>query len=77
MSKLQWQAGRSEDLSQLLATAELHQSAAIGTATLYHFEQYGRENIAVTLPDGQTLLITCSTDAPRRRRRIDSVVPPT
>ncbi|MFZ6656766.1 hypothetical protein [Undibacterium sp. TJN19] len=71
MNKLLWRAGKVTELPELLMQATLEKSAAIGTATVYHFRHDGIEKLAVSLPDGQALIIEAAATGRPRRRRID------
>lgn len=68
MRKLQWQAESIIELSTLLTQATLENSAAVGTSTVYHILHDGQEKLAISLPDGQALIIELA-DAPQTRRR--------
>lgn len=70
MKKLLWRETSGLELSQLLIDATLKESAAVGGSTVYRVSQGEVEKIAISLPDGQVLLI--EPDAvkwPRRRRQ--------
>jgi len=71
MSKFSWRIAPVSELSQMLVSAELEKSTAIGSATLYHFQHEGQEKMAVALADGQTLVIELQHPGSKRRRRID------
>ncbi|MFZ6771920.1 hypothetical protein ACO0LB_04305 [Undibacterium sp. SXout7W] len=73
MTKLLWKQETVHEVAQLLVGARLEKSAAIGNATVYHVWDEGQEKIAVSLPDGQALVIELAgITAPRRRRRLDA-----
>jgi len=74
MSKFSWRIAPVSELSQMLVSAELENSTAIGGATLYHFQHDGQEKMAVALADGQTLMIELQQPGAKRRRRIDGLV---
>jgi len=74
MNKLSWRIAPVSELSQMLVSAHLEKSSAIGDATLYHFQQEGQEKMAVALPDGQALMIELQSPEVKRRRKIDSVM---
>lgn len=70
MSKLHWRASSGKEVAQLLVCATLQESAAVGSATVYRLNLDGKDKIAITLPDGQALIIENSaTLLPRRRRQ--------
>ena len=72
MSKLIWKQETVTEIAQLLVGAQLEKSAAIGNATVYHLWDDGQEKIAVSLPDGQALVIEMAeVTSQRRRRRLD------
>jgi hypothetical protein len=62
-------------LKELLATAEIVSSRAVGGATLYQIRHAGTERMIVTLPEGGALLVGTVVPAPpeRRNRRNPSV----
>lgn len=57
MKQLRWKANSTAELPQLLTQATLTNSAAIGASTVYHILHEGQEKLAVSLPDGQALII--------------------
>ncbi|MFZ6758043.1 hypothetical protein ACO0K9_12610 [Undibacterium sp. Ji50W] len=71
MNKLLWRTGKVTELPDLLMLATLEKSAAVGAATVYHFNHEGQEKLAISLPDGQALIIEVLSNARPRRRRID------
>ncbi len=71
MNKLQWRTGKVTELPELLMLATLEKSAAVGVATVYHFKHEGQEKLAISLPDGQALIIEPLPSGKPRRRRID------
>lgn len=71
MNKLLWRAGKVTELPELLMQATLENSAAIGAATVYHFKHDGIEKLAISLPDGQAIIIEAAATGRPRRRRID------
>ncbi len=71
MTKFQWRAESATELATLLRHAEIKTSAALGTSTIYQIMHEGREKLAVSLPDGQVLIIEAREPAKVRRRRID------
>ncbi len=74
MSKLSWHIAPVSELSQMLVSAHLEKSSAVGNATVYHFQHNGQEKIAVTLADGQALMIELHSLDTKRRRKIDGVI---
>ncbi|MFZ6720908.1 hypothetical protein [Undibacterium sp. Ji49W] len=71
MNKLLWRTGKVTELPDLLMLATLEKSAAVGAATVYHFKHDGQEKLAISLPDGQALIIEALSSSRPRRRRID------
>ena len=71
MSKMAWRAVAHTELAQLLKGAALDGSCAVGASTVYHFSQDGREYVALSLPDGQAVLIEPTGPAVKKRRHID------
>lgn len=73
-SKLNWHTLPAGKLALLLQQSHLEESRAVGTSTIYRLDVDGREVLAVSLPDGQAVVIE-SQDPPRaKRRRIDPPV---
>lgn len=73
MSKLLWRAASVSELSNLLTQSTLENSAAIGASTVYQITHEGREKLAVSLPDGQALILELREVTKTRRRRVDPV----
>lgn len=71
MTKMVWKTGAVTDLAQLLKSSTITQSAAVGVATVYHFNHDGQEKIAISLPDELAVVIELNSNAQQRRRRID------
>lgn len=71
MNKLIWRTGKVSEIPELLMAATLEKSAAVGAATVYHFKHDGQEKLAISLPDGQALIIEPLPSGRPRRRRID------
>lgn len=71
MNKLLWRTGKVTELPELLMLATLEKSAAVGVATVYHFTHEGQEKLAISLPDGQALIIEPIPSGKPRRRRAD------
>ncbi|BBB59470.1 hypothetical protein UNDKW_1197 [Undibacterium sp. KW1] len=71
MNKLLWRTGKVSEIPELLMAATLEKSAAIGAATVYHFKHDGEEKLAISLPDGQALIIEPLPSGRPRRRRVD------
>lgn len=69
MKKLNWQVVSVTELSQLLMQSSLEESAAVGGSTVYHLCHDGQDKIAISLPDGQVMLVEPGElNKPRRRR---------
>jgi predicted DNA-binding protein (UPF0251 family) len=73
MTKFQWCTESATELANLLKQAEIHASAAIGTSTIYQIMHEGREKLALSLPEGQILIIETAAPVKIRRRRVDPV----
>lgn len=73
MTKFQWRTESAAELASLLRQATLEKSAAAGTCTVYQLMHAGREKLAVSLPDGQVIIIEATEPAKIRRRRVDPV----
>ncbi|MBI1772671.1 MAG: hypothetical protein HYR68_10075 [Burkholderiales bacterium] len=71
MNKLIWRTGKVSEIPELLMAATLEKSAAVGAVTVYHFKHDGQEKLAISLPDGQALIIEPLPSGRPRRRRID------
>ncbi len=74
MNKLNWRAATTAELALLLKQAELQDSRAVGLATVYQLSHEGRDLIAVSLADGQALVIE-SVAKPHLNRRQTLLVP--
>lgn len=72
MKRLRWRVTSGLELSSLLVEATLHESAAVGDATLYRISQEEAERVAISLPDGQVLVIEPDLVQWTRRRRQES-----
>ena len=73
MTKFQWRTESAAELASLLRQATLEKSAAAGTCTIYQIMHEGREKLAVSLPNGQAIIIEATEATKIRRRRIDPV----
>jgi hypothetical protein len=70
MNKIQWRSMQASELAQLLLQTELIESRAVGPSTVYRLALPGRELLAVSLPDGQALVLEPqSFPAVNRRKR--------
>ncbi len=70
MSKLNWHTVPHAELSLLLKQAELDASRAVGAATVYQLTMAGgREVLAISLPDGQALVVEATTPPKFNRRK--------
>lgn len=74
MNKLHWRAANTAELALLLKQAKVQDSRAIGSATVYQLTHDGRDLLAVSLADGQALVIE-SVAKPRRNRRQPILLP--
>lgn len=73
MSKLLWGTKSVGELSTLLTLSTIENSAAVGASTIYQIMHEGREKLAVSLPDGQAIIIELRDVIRTRRRRVDPV----
>ncbi len=76
MSKLNWRTMPHAELSLLLKQAVMDAARAVGSATVYQLTVEGREMLAVSLPDGQALVVEASAPPPRLNRRKSPVHEP-
>lgn len=68
MNKLHWRTAAPGELALLLEQAQLDGSRAVGACTVYQLRVHGHETLAVSLPDGQALLIESIVKPPFNRR---------
>lgn len=68
MNKLTWRSVASGELALLLKQAHLDASRAVGASTVYQLNVEGHDLLAVSLPDGQALIIE-ATPRPTINRR--------
>lgn len=73
-TKLTWQTLPPGKLAQLLQQAHLDDSRAVGSSTVYHLKLDGREVLAVSLPDGQSVVMEAQAPLRAKRRRVDPPV---
>ncbi|TAH13090.1 MAG: hypothetical protein EAZ11_03755 [Curvibacter sp.] len=71
MKRLNWRAVPRGELAKLLEHARLEDSRAVGTTTVYHLTVDGEEQMAVSLPDGQAVIVEMNSAPPNKRRRLD------
>lgn len=71
MNKLNWRTVAAGELALLLKQATLDDSRAVGTSTVYQLKIDGRDVLAVTLPDGQAVVVEVVAPIHTLRRRID------
>lgn len=57
MNKIEWRTLSAAELSQLLQQADIQESRAVGAATVYRLGMPGCELMAVSLADGQALVM--------------------
>lgn len=57
MNKIQWRSLPAAELTQLLRQAQVQSSRAVGSSTVYQLLLDGREVLAVSLPEGEALLM--------------------
>ncbi|MEO7106137.1 MAG: hypothetical protein ABIZ09_07180 [Rhodoferax sp.] len=75
MSRFNWHTVASAELALLLKEATLDASRAVGTSTVYQLTVDGRDVLAVSLPDGQAIVVELAAPARALRRHIDSPNP--
>lgn len=69
MKSLTWHGSSVAELAELLVQATLEESAAVSGATVYRLNHNNVEKIAISLSDGQVLIIEPEgANLPRRRR---------
>jgi hypothetical protein len=71
MSRLKWRAIPHGELAILLKEAKLADSRAVGTSTVYHLSRNGQDVMAVSLPDGQAVVVELNNRPHTFRRRVD------
>jgi hypothetical protein len=73
-SKLSWHTLPPGKLALLLQQSQMDDSRAVGTSTVYRLSVDGREVLAVSLPDGQAVVIEAHEPPRAKRRRVDPPV---
>lgn len=71
MNRLRWRSAPHGELALLLEKARLDDSRAVGTSTVYQFNLDGQDVLAISLPDGQAVVVEINARAPILRRRVD------
>jgi hypothetical protein len=71
MNRLNWRTIASADLALLLKEAKLDDSRAVGASIVYQLSIDGRDVLAVSLPDGQAVVVEVVAPLHTSRRRID------
>jgi hypothetical protein len=71
MNRLNWRTVASADLALMLEKATLDGSRAVGTSTVYQLTVDGRDVLAVSLPDGEAVVIDIALPVRSLRRRVD------
>lgn len=71
MNRLSWQSIPHGELALMLKNARLDDSRAVGTSTVYQFNLNGHDVMAVSLPDGQAVVVELNAKPKTLRRRID------
>lgn len=69
MKSLTWHGSSVAELAAMLVQAKLEESAAVSGATVYRLIHNNVEKIAISLSDGQVLIIEPETSNHPRRRR--------
>ena len=77
MKTLTWHGSTGAELAELLIQAKLEESAAVSGATVYRLMHGGVEKIAISLSDGQVLIIQPEGVNQPRRRRLELQAPHT
>jgi hypothetical protein len=71
MNRLNWRTVASQELALLLKKAALDDSRAIGTSTVYRLTIDGRDVLAISLPDGEAVVVEVAAPVHSLRRRVD------
>lgn len=71
MNRLRWRTVASEELALLLKKARLDDSRAVGTSTLYQLTIDGRDVLALSMPDGEAVIVEVVAPVHTLRRRVD------
>lgn len=71
MNQLNWRTVSSAELALLLKNAMLDASRAVGTSTVYQLTVDGRAVVAVSMPDGEAVLVEVVAPVHTLRRRVD------
>lgn len=71
MKSLIWHGSTVAELADLLVQAKLEESAAVSGATVYRLNHNNVEKIAISLSDGQVLIIEPEGQLQPRRRRLE------
>jgi hypothetical protein len=74
MNQLHWRTVASAELALLLKKAKLDDSRAVGTSTVYQLKIDGRDVLAVSLPDGEAVVVEVVVPVHLLRRRVDPTV---
>ncbi len=73
MSRLRWRTAPHGELALLLEKARLDDSRAVGASTVYQFNLEGQDVLAVSLPDGQAVVVELNNKPHTLRRRVDPI----
>ena len=71
MSRLSWRSTPPGALALLLEKARLEDSRAVGASTVYRLNLDGQDVLAVSLPDGQAVVVEIDARPSILRRRVD------
>jgi hypothetical protein len=71
MNRLKWRTVASQELALLLKEAKLDDSRAVGASTVYQLKVDGRDVLAVSLPDGEAVVVEVVAPVHTLRRRVD------
>lgn len=72
MNRLSWRAVPRGDLSLLLEKARLEDSRAVGSSTVYQLNLNGQDVLAISLPDGQAVIVELNANPHTLRRRTET-----
>ena len=72
MNRLSWRSVPLGELSLLLGKAQLDGSRAVGASTVYEFNIDGQDVVAITLADGQAVLVQLNSNPHTLRRVADT-----
>ncbi len=71
MTDIAWRSITRRELAVLLRNSPQVSSSAVGETTIYRLDNNGLEILALSLPDGATVIVEQVAAAAKRRRRVD------